>query len=247
MALLDIKRRITASTAQSDGIYAHQAVIKITRGLTRGEVLDLKLFDLDGTLSDSNGIWVEVDLKFLSRRGLKPTEEYAHTVGHSIFPVSAQFTKDYYGLDMTPQAIMDEWLDLAGDAYLHVSLKPGAEEFLAQCQREGHPMAILTACVPAFCRVLLERHGLERYFQQVIFAQDLGLEKRDPQVYRQATALLGVAPGDCTFYEDAPANCAAAKSIGMTVVGVHDSLYTKHAGEMRKTCDRYIESFEELL
>lgn len=207
----------------------------------------MELFDLDGTLSDSNGIWVDVDLKFLHRRGLSLTEEYAHTVGHSIFPVSAQFTREYYGLDMTPQAIMDEWLDLAGDAYRHVSLKPGAREFLARCYRERRPMAMLTACVPAFCRVLLAQHGLEHYFQQVIFAEDLGLEKRDPLVYRQAAAMLDVAPEDCTFYDDAPANCTAAKRVGMTVVGVHDPLYAKHAHEMRKTCDRYIESFEALL
>ena len=39
----------------------------------------LLLFDLDGTLIDSNGIWVEVDLAFLGRHGLTPTDEYAYT------------------------------------------------------------------------------------------------------------------------------------------------------------------------
>ena len=37
------------------------------------------LFDLDGTLIDSNGVWVTVDECFLSRRGLRPTPEYCHT------------------------------------------------------------------------------------------------------------------------------------------------------------------------
>ena len=46
----------------------------------------MKLFDLDGTLIDSNGIWVDVDLRFLGRHGLTPTEEYTYAVGHSIFP-----------------------------------------------------------------------------------------------------------------------------------------------------------------
>ncbi len=207
----------------------------------------MKLFDLDGTLSDSNGLWADIDGAFLERRGLESTEEYAHTVGHSIFPVAAQFTKDYYGLAMSPQAIMDEWMTLAREAYRHVPLKPGAAEYLERCHAEGQPMAMLTACVPELCRTVLERYGLGRYFSQVIFAQELGLEKRNPLVYRQATALLGVAPEDCTFYEDAPANCAAAKSLGMTVVGVHDPFYAKYEEELRRTCDRYIESFEELL
>ncbi len=205
------------------------------------------LFDLDGTLSDSNGLWEEIDLAFLSRRGLQSTEEYAHTVGHSIFPVAAQFTKDYYHLDMTPQEIMDEWMASARAAYRKVALKPGAAEFLAQCHATGERMSMLTACVPELCRTVLSRYGLGRYFEQVIFAQELAMEKRNPEVYPHAAALLGVSPADCTFYEDAPANCAAAKSVGMTVVGVYDHFYRRYEGDMRQTCDRYIRSFEELL
>ena len=64
------------------------------------------LFDFDGTLVDSNGVWVEIDNGFLARRGLTPTREYSDTVGHSIFPIAAQFTKDYYCLDMTPEAML---------------------------------------------------------------------------------------------------------------------------------------------
>ena len=88
------------------------------------------LFDLDGTLIDSNGIWEDIDLSFLGRHGLTPTEEYAHTVGHSIFPVAAVFTRDYYHLDLTPEAIMAEWMAGARDAYGQVEMKPGARAFL---------------------------------------------------------------------------------------------------------------------
>ena len=96
------------------------------------------LFDFDGTLVDSNGVWVEIDNGFLARRGLTPTREYSDTVGHSIFPIAAQFTKDYYCLDMTPEAIMAEWLDMARDAYARqVPMKPGAEAFLARCAAAG--------------------------------------------------------------------------------------------------------------
>ena len=89
----------------------------------------MDLFDFDGTLVDSNGVWVDVDNGFLARRGLTPTREYSDAVGHSIFPIAAQYTKDYYHLDMSPEEIMAEWLDMARDAYAHqVPLKPGAGE-----------------------------------------------------------------------------------------------------------------------
>lgn len=44
------------------------------------------LFDLDGTLIDSNGIWAEVDRTFLARRGYPYTKEYYEGVAHTIFP-----------------------------------------------------------------------------------------------------------------------------------------------------------------
>ena len=75
----------------------------------------MDLFDFDGTLVDSNGVWVDVDNGFLARRGLTPTREYSDAVGHSIFPIAAQYTKDYYHLDMSPEEIMAEWLDMARD------------------------------------------------------------------------------------------------------------------------------------
>ncbi len=207
----------------------------------------MKLFDLDGTLIDSNGIWEEIDLRFLSERGLEATPEYAHTVGHSIFPIAAQFTKDYYHLDMTPQAIMDAWLSGARAAYAQVPMKAGAMEFLHRCRAQGERMAVVTACVPELCRAALRYHGLEDWFEAVIFAQDMGLEKRDPEVFRRAAAMLGVPPEACTLYEDAPANCAAAKRVGMTVVGVYDKFYAAYQEEMRRDCHGYIVSFTELL
>lgn len=205
------------------------------------------LFDFDGTLADSNGIWVAVDLDFLGRHGLTPTEEYSYTVGHSIFPVAAQFTKDYYRLELSAEAIMEEWLVLARQAYAAAELKPGAKAFLLACKARGEDMALVTACVPELCRAALERHGIAGLFRDLIFVQDMGLEKRDPRVFTLAAQRLGVAPRDCTLYEDGPSNCAAARSVGMTVVGVYDSFYEKHQDALRKNCDRYIRSFEELL
>lgn len=205
------------------------------------------LFDLDGTLSETNEIWEEIDIAFLGRRGLAPTEEYVYTVGHSIFPMAAQFTKDYYHLDMSGEEIMAEWDDMAREAYRRAPLKPGAAAFLSRCHGEGARMAVLTACLPARCRDLLERHNLTGCFEDLIFAQELGLEKRREDIYHITAKRLGVSPADCVFFEDAPANCAAAKAAGMTVVGVYDHFYRKYEDEMRKTCDKYIMSFEELL
>jgi len=208
----------------------------------------LILFDLDGTLIDSNGVWIEVDEQFLGRYGFEVTEEYRHAVGHSIFPVAAQYTKEYCHLDLTIEEIMEQWMDLARDSYAHhIPLKPGVKEYLTHKKAEGERMAILTACVPELCFSLLARHGLTDTFEQVIFAQEMGLEKKNPEVYLRAAEQLHISPEECTFFEDGPGNCAAAKSAGMTVVGIYDPFYETRQEELRGLCHQYIRSFEELL
>lgn len=208
----------------------------------------MKLFDLDGTLIDSNRIWREVDDRFLSAHALEPTEEYLITVGHSIFPIAAQYTKDYYHLDMSPQAIMDEWLALARDAYEHhIPLKPGAREFLVQEAAKGETLALVSACVPELGHAVLERHGLTPLFHHLVFAQELGLEKRDPRFFRQVLDLLNVSPSDCTLYDDAPDNCVCAKETGIRVVGILDPFFSGAEERIRQMCDQCVVDFRELL
>lgn len=208
----------------------------------------MKLFDLDGTLIDSNSVWQEVDDRFLSAHKLTCTSEYLNMVGHSIFPTAAQYTRDYYHLDMSPQAIMDEWLFLARDAYEnHIPLKPGVRAYLEQEAAKGEALALVSACVPELGHAVLDRHGLTPLFRHLVFAQELGLEKRDPRFFHQVLELLNIGPADCTFYEDAPENCAAGKKMGMTVIGVLDPFYAGEAERMARVCDRCITDFTELL
>ena len=83
------------------------------------------LFDLDGTLIDSNGVWKEVDRTFLARRGLPYTHAYYQGVAHTILPLAAKFTREFCHLEESCEDIIAEWMDLAKDAYAHVELKPG--------------------------------------------------------------------------------------------------------------------------
>ena len=208
----------------------------------------MKLFDLDGTLIDSNGVWREVDDKFLSKRNLNATDEYLDAVGHAIFPTAARFTIDYYHLNESPEAIMDEWMSLAKDAYEnHIPLKPGALDYLRQQADAGEPLALVTACVPELGYAALNRHGLTSLFQHLVFAQELGLEKRDPRFFQHVLHHLNISPSDCVFYEDSPKNCAIAKEMGMTVIGILDPLYANDENEMHLICDRCIRDFTELL
>ena len=206
------------------------------------------LFDMDGTLIDSNGIWKDVDEEFLARRGLPYTQEYYEGVAHTIFPLAARFTKEFCHLPESQEEIMAEWMELAGDIYAtNVEEKPGVRAFLEKMKAAGERMAVVTSAVPVHCRSALGHLELLPYFEQVFFAQELGTEKKYPELWERVAEELGVAPGECTLFDDSVEAIRGAKKAGMHTVGVADPYFAASAEEMRETAERYIDSFTELL
>ena len=206
------------------------------------------IFDMDGTLIDSNGVWRDVDIAFLAKRGLPYTKEYYEGVAHTIFPLAAVFTKEYCKLPESPEEIMAEWMEMAGNVYAEeVPVKAGVVDYLGQCRTRGERMIVLTSSVPEHCHTALGHLGLRQYFERIIFAQDLQMEKKNPAIFQKAAELMGVKPEGCTVYDDSVAACRGAKAAGMQVVGVYDPYFDQTEREMRQICDRYIRSFEELL
>ena len=204
-------------------------------------------FDLDGTLVDSNGIWKQVDIDFLARRGMPYTKEYFNGVAHTALPMAAVFTKEYCKLEESCEEIIAEWMDMSREAYSKVALKPGVRAYLKQCKSEGRRMAIITSSVPERCYTALKKLNIEKYFEDVTFAQQAGFHKKEPDIWRMAAEKHGVRPEDCTVFDDSLAACKGARSARMRVVGVHDSFFSADEREMRGFCDVYIKSFEELL
>ena len=205
------------------------------------------LFDMDGTLIDSNDVWKDVDREFLARRGLPYTKAYYEGVAHTIFPLAAKFTKEFCNLPDSEEDIMAEWMELAEDLYAHVSIKPGVRAYLKQCKAEGRRLAVVTSSVPEHCRTALKALSLEKYFENITFAHDLGLEKKSPEIWLTAAKAGGIRPEDCTVFDDSLAACWGARAAKMRVVGVYDNYFAQDEKEMRSFCDVYIRSFEELL
>jgi HAD superfamily hydrolase (TIGR01509 family) len=205
------------------------------------------LFDMDGTLIDSNGIWKDVDRTFLARRGLPYTHAYYEGVAHTIFPLAAKFTREFCHLEESCEEIMAEWMDLAADLYTKVPVKPGVRAYLKQCRGESRRLAVVTSSVPEHCRTALEHLDLMKYFDGITFAQELALEKKNPDVWLAAARQNGVRPEDCTVFDDSIAACKGARRAKMRVIGVYDPFFAMDEREMEGFCDVYVRSFEDLL
>ena len=195
-------------------------------------------FDLDGTLLDSNGIWLEIDIAFLRRFGIDPVPtEYTDYVTHHTFHDAAVYTRDIFRLSLAPEEIISIWRDMARQAYRQeLQLKSGAREFLLRAHRVGIPCALLTSCMPELCQAALEHHRLTSLLSPVLTTAELALEKRDPALYRHVARSLEQSPEHCVLFDDSPVYCQAARQAGWRVFGVADPVFSHRAGELSAIC-----------
>lgn len=67
------------------------------------------IFDLDGTLLDSMGVWLDIDVEFLAKRGLVAPDDYANRISSMSFPESAAHTIKRFGLSDSVDSLLQEW------------------------------------------------------------------------------------------------------------------------------------------
>ena len=104
------------------------------------------IFDMDGTLIDSTGIWHEIDIKFFAKRGMELPKDYAQHIVHLGLRQAAKYTKETYNLEESIQDIINEWHAMSFEMYQkYVPLKEGALELLNYFKEHNIIMSIATA------------------------------------------------------------------------------------------------------
>lgn len=208
-------------------------------------------FDLDGTLLDSNGVWLDIDIEFLGQQGISPVpEDYTEFVTHNSFNASAVYTRERFGFSMSTREIVTAWQNLARDHYAnHLPLKPGAKELLEALKRKGEKLAVLTSCMPHLCAAALKRHGIHDLFHSIHYSHLIDIEKSEPELFRTVARLEGLVPSQCILFDDSPDYLAAAKDAGWQVWGVQDPLFDYRAQEITSICgaDRYLQNLSSYI
>lgn len=200
------------------------------------------IFDLDGTLFDSVGLWHDIDDIFLSKRGLTPTDEYKRNIVALGYRGTALYTIDYYKLSDTPEQLMDEWSDLARDAYAHtVELFPGVREYLEECRAAGIKIAAVTSLRADFAVSGLLNNGIRELFSHVFTVDETGLSKSSHEIYEHAARTLGVDCAECVAFDDVAVALKSAKTAGMKTVAVDGIMLDK--SQCRDCADIIISSF----
>ena len=206
------------------------------------------VFDLDGTLLDSSGVWEKVDEKFLGDRGFQVPDDYVDEISPLGAERAAVYTIERFGLNEDKDDIVREWIEMAKKEYAtEVVCKPYAKEFLEELHKLNIKMAVATSSDRELFMKTLEREGILKYFQKIVTVDEVERGKGYPDIYEEAARRIKVNPHKCLVFEDILAGVTGASLGEFNVVAVFDEK-SKHNWEKIKSISKYsINDYKELL
>lgn len=197
------------------------------------------IFDADGTLLDSMGMWDTVGARYLASLGI-PARPGLREI---LFPMSlsqcAAYLQEAYRLPQSCLAIEAGINETIRTFYSQeVVAKSGAKAFLEALRARGVAITLATATDRAVITAGLERTGLLSLLDGLFTCGDLGVDKRTPEIFQTAQAAMGTPLEATWVFEDAVHAARTAYGAGYRVAGVADP-YSDQAA-LRQTCHLYL-------
>jgi HAD superfamily hydrolase (TIGR01509 family) len=178
------------------------------------------LWDMDGTLVDTEPYWIDAEYALAERYGGTWSREHAlNLVGNDLIE-SGRYIREHMGIDLEPSLIVEELLDrVIASVERAVPWRPGAVELLTGLQELGIPCALVTMSYRRFVAPILAALP-EGTFAQVVTGDAVLHGKPHPEPYLKAARALGVDPADCLAIEDSNTGARSAEAAGCTVLVV---------------------------
>ncbi|WP_433788280.1 HAD family hydrolase [Actinomycetospora sp. CA-101289] len=189
-----------------------------------GAELAAVLWDMDGTLVDTEGLWSVTIGELAERLGGELSAATREDLTGSSLDRTVRAVRAEVGLDPDdPDGVTADgrWLiDRTAEVFGHgVPWRPGAREALAAVRAAGVPTALVTSTYRELTDVALDTIG-RGFFDVTVCGDEVAATKPDPAPYRLAAELLGVDPHACVAVEDSPTGTRSAVAAGATVLVV---------------------------
>lgn len=178
------------------------------------------LWDMDGTIVDTESHWTAAAEEILRSHGVEPgPKDLAPLIGMAL--TDGAVLMQELGAESSVTELVERQLELAmrNTALAGLSWRPGAVEMLAALRRDSIPLALVTMSYRTYADTIIATLP-EGTFDVVVTGDDVERGKPFPEAYLRATELLGVTPSDCVAIEDSLIGLAAAGAAGAQTLGV---------------------------
>ena len=225
------------------------------------------IFDMDGTLIDSVGVWNKTDMELIKKLG-GPNELNEFEVQQQRDNKLREFSKsenpyiDYcqflnikYGCNLTGEETLKLRYDIAQD-YLknEIDYKENVPEFLKALKSSGYTLVIASTTrrnnMNIYCnenKNIMNKANIKDYLTIVYTREDAKEIKPNPEVYLKVVNELNVNKEECLIFEDSLIGIEAATNAGIDVVAVYDKYSDMERDEINKKATYNINNYNEAI
>ena len=208
-------------------------------------MLKAAIFDFDGTLFQSNSVWVSAGEHFFESIGITPKANLQEEIRTMSLYQSACYIRKEYGLSQTVEEIMDGINRTVENCYFHeVQPKQGAISFLRELKAADIRMCIATATDRYQIEAALKRCNMLDFFEEIFTCSEIGHGKDEPIIFRRAMEYLGTDRSNTIIFEDALHAIQTAKADGFLTVGISDP-YIQEQESVQSLCHCYLTDFSQ--
>jgi pseudouridine-5'-monophosphatase len=180
------------------------------------------LFDLDGVLLDTEGLYTEATQAVVGRYG--KTYDWSLkvlTMGREA-RASARAIVEHLAIPLTPDEFLAERAPILEALIARSRAMPGAETFVRELRSRGVPMAVATSSDRRLYEIKVLPHAWFELIGSVVCGDDprVFAKKPSPDIFLVAARDLGADPARCLVFEDSPAGVEAALAAGMRVIAL---------------------------
>jgi HAD superfamily hydrolase (TIGR01509 family) len=193
-------------------------------GARAGNGLQAVLWDLDGTLVDTEPSWIAAEYRLVESFGGSWSDAHAHALVGNPLLVSAAYLREHGGVELPLDEIVDRLLaEVVADVHRAVVWRPGVRRLLAELRAADVPCAMVTMSYQELAQSVAARLPAGT-FATLVTGEQVSNGKPDPEAYLTAAARLGVEPARCLAIEDSPAGVASAEAAGCVVLAVQNQV-----------------------
>ena len=180
------------------------------------------LWDMDGTLVDTEPYWIATEHELAQRHGGRWTDADALNLIGNDLRFSAAYIQEHMGIDLGIDEIVSELLDgVVRRVAQEVPWRPGAVDLVTRVREAGIPCGLVTMSYDRFVAPILA-HLPPETFRVVVTGDRVEQGKPHPEPYLTAAAALGLRPADCLAIEDSNTGAKSAEAAGCLVLVVEN-------------------------
>lgn len=224
------------------------------------------IFDMDGTLIDSIGIWNQVDQALMAAMGGAAEEEMAvgrrrdaflsdHGNEENPYLSYCLFLARHCGCSWSAEKVFQKRYEISRDFLIHqVDYKKGAPEVIQRLHGLGKTLVIATTTKRANMDIyrrlnenIRSKAPLDKYFTAIYTREDVSSIKPSPEVHEKLMADLGKTREECFIFEDSLAGLMAARTAGIPAGLIYDRYSEKDRDRMVPLAEAWYDSWEDVL